>query len=159
MKRKVFFLGAVILLLLSGCGDPVQDDLLKYINEDLKELAVVEEDAIAEYDSVTGDNYVDDYTTYVHIEEVVMPMYKDFLDQLEEVWPATPEVQEVHELYIEAVNMQNNAFLKILAALEQQDYDMIADANEMLADGRAGIRKYTSELERLAKEHDVELTE
>jgi Tfp pilus assembly protein PilP len=63
MKRKVFFLGAVILLLLSGCGDPVQDDLLKYVNEDLKELAVLEEDAIAEYDSVTGDNYVDDYTT------------------------------------------------------------------------------------------------
>jgi hypothetical protein len=88
-----------------------------------------------------------------------MPMYKDFLDKLEEVRPATPEVQEVHELYIEAVNMQNNAFLKILAALEQQDYDMIADANEMLAEGRAGIRKYTNELERLAEEHDVELEE
>jgi hypothetical protein len=66
--------------------------LQQYINEDLKELAVLEEDAIAEYDSVTGDNYVDDYTTYVHIEEVFIPMYKDFLDQLEEVRPATLEV-------------------------------------------------------------------
>jgi hypothetical protein len=36
---------------------------------------------------------------------------------------------------------------------------MIADANEMLADGRAGIRKYTNELERLAEEHEVELSE
>ncbi|QTC40333.1 hypothetical protein I7V34_14185 [Bacillus sp. V3] len=159
MRGKVLILGMMMLLLLSGCSDPVQDDLLNYINEDLKDLTILEEEALAEYESVTGDNYEDDYTTYVHIKDVVMPAYKDFLDQLEEVKPATSEVQEIHELYIEAVNLQNNAFIKILAALEQQDYEMVADANEMLADGRAGIRKYTNELEKLADEHNVELTE
>lgn len=159
MKGKVVVIGVMMMFLLTGCSDPVQEDLLTYVNEDLKDLADLENEAIAEYESVTGDNYVDDYTTYVHIEDVVMPMYKDFLDQLEEVDPATAEVREIHELYIEAVNMQNNAFIKILAALDQQDYEMIADANEMLADGRAGIRKYTNELERLADEHNVELTE
>lgn len=159
MKLNVLLICVVLLVLLSGCSDPVQDDLLNYINEDMKPLAVLEEDTIAEYDSVTGDNYVDDLTTYFHIEEVVVPMYRDFIEQLEAVNPKTSEVQELHESYIEAVNIQNNAMLKILAAIDQQDYDMIADANEMLAEGRAGIRSFTNELEELAEEHNVEITD
>ncbi|MHA7138117.1 hypothetical protein ACRTEV_12730 [Rossellomorea arthrocnemi] len=158
MKIYVFLV-FVLLMVLSGCSDPVQDDLLNYINEDMKPLAVLEEEAIAEYDSVTGDNYVDDMTTYIHIEEVVVPMYRDFIEQLEAVDPETSEVKELHESYIEAVNIQNNAMLRLLAAIEQQDYEMVADANEMLAEGRAGIRSFTSELERLAEEHNVEITD
>ncbi|MFI8577801.1 hypothetical protein ACIGEL_19100 [Rossellomorea aquimaris] len=159
MKINIFLIGFVLLLVLSGCSDPVQDDLLNYINEEMKPLAVLEEEAIAEYDSVTGNNYVDDMTTYIHIEEFVVPMYRDFIEQLEAVNPETSEVQELHESYIEAVNIQNNAMLKLLAAIEQQDYDMVADANEMLAEGRAGIRSFKSELERLAEEHNVEITD
>jgi len=159
MKLNIFLIGFVLLAMLSGCSDPVQDDLLNYINEEMKPLAVLEEEAIAEYDSVTGDNYVDDMTTYIHIEEVVVPMYRDFIEQLEAVNPETSEVQELHESYIEAVNIQNNAMLKLLAAIEQQDYDMVADANKMLAEGRAGIRSFTNELEKLAEEHNVEITD
>jgi disulfide oxidoreductase YuzD len=159
MKVKMCLLGFALLVVLSGCSDPVQEDLLSYINEDMKPLAVVEEEVIAEYDSVTGDNYVDDMTTYMHIEEVVIPMYRDFIEQLEAVDPATSEVQQLHESYIEAVNIQNNGMLKILAAIDQQDYDMIAEANDMLAEGRAGIRSFTNDLEKLAEEHNVEMTD
>ena len=113
----------------------------------------------SKYASVTGENYVDDLTTYSHIEEVVIPMYSDFLEQLEEINPETGEVQEVHEQYIKAVNTQNNAFIKILAALEEQDYDMVAEVNEMLAEGRTGIRGFKKDLGKLAKEHNVKLIE
>ncbi|WP_226675966.1 hypothetical protein [Rossellomorea aquimaris] len=159
MKLKATVLGVVLLAILSGCSDPVQDDLLNYINEEMQPLAVLEEEAIAEYDSVTGNNYVDDMTTYVHIEEVVIPLYRDFIDQLEAVDPKTSEVQELHENYIAAVNLQESAMIKILAAIDQQDYDMVAEANNMLAAGRAGIRSFTNELEILADEHNVEMTE
>ena len=161
MKGEVqnIFLGLILSIGLSGCSDPVKDDLLNYINEDLKELGVLEEEALAEYASVTGDNYVDDLTTYTHIEEVVIPLYSDFLEQLEEIDPETGEVKEVHEQYIKAGNPQNNAFIKILAALEEQNYDLVAEANEMLAEGRTEIRSFKKDLGKLAKEHNVKLTE
>lgn len=159
--RKVRFVGLLFtFLLLVGCSfwsDPVQDDLLNYINNELDALVELEEEAVSEYESVVGDNYIDDWTTYFHIEEVVIPKYRHFVDKLESIRPATKEVREVHEIYIEAVNKQQNAMVKILAGIEAQNLELIFDANELLDEGRAGIRKFINEIEELADNHNVVL--
>lgn len=147
-------------LLLSGCfSDPVQDELLSYLNEDLSKITNLEASAIAAYDSVTGANYSSDQELYDVLLDEVIPTYQEFADNLEAIKLETDEVREVHEGYIEGVNLQYNAFNKIVTALEQQDRVMIEDANVMLDEARKLLRDFNHSIEKLADEHNVELTE
>jgi hypothetical protein len=48
----------ISLLININCNkDPIQADLLDYINKDLKELAELESAAVDAYGGSTGDNY------------------------------------------------------------------------------------------------------
>ncbi|WP_078551347.1 hypothetical protein [Bacillus alkalicellulosilyticus] len=153
MKKRMFFL-LLPLLLLVGC-DPVQDDLISYLNDGIMPLVDLEEEVIAIYESVTGDNYYDDWILYEAIELEIIPKYQNLINQLEAVRPETPEVREVHEIYIKGTNIQYNAMVLMLDALDYQDYALIAEANNMLAEGRATLRQYQNEVERLADKHNV----
>ena len=151
----LFILSLVFLLV--ACGDPVADELEKYVNEDLEPLVEREEEVINEYDSVTGAGYTDDYTTFVHLDTVVIPLYLDFIADLESIKLENKEVRDVHEIFIAATNKQYDAMVKMLAALDQQDYELVGEANEMLTEGRAGLRDYQAELESLLDEHGMYL--
>jgi aspartate-semialdehyde dehydrogenase len=158
MKRRLFILIIPLLLMLSGCsGDPVQDDLLNYVNKEMKEVGKLESTAVSAYEGVSGTNYQDDQTMYDTLMNDVIPNYSEFVKELESVKIETDEVREIHEIYIEGANIQFNAFAKIKQALENQDADLIQEANDMLADARGHIRDYQTKLNKLAKEHDVEI--
>jgi aspartate-semialdehyde dehydrogenase len=158
MKRRLFVLIIPLLLMLSGCsGDPVQDDLLNYVNKEMKDVGKLESTAVSAYEGVSGTNYQDDQTMYDTLMNDVIPNYSEFVKELESVKIETDEVREIHEIYIEGANIQFNAFAKIKQALENQDADLIQEANDMLADARGHIRDYQTKLNKLAKEHDVEI--
>ncbi|MDZ5471331.1 hypothetical protein SM124_06180 [Bacillus sp. 31A1R] len=158
--KKVLFGLFTCLVILTGCfGNPVQDDLLNYINEEIQPLADLETKAMDAYDSVTGANYTDDQTTYNTIKDEVVPTYRDFIDKLEAIKPETEEVSKLHEQYIDAANMQHSAFIIILDALEKADTGLITEANDKLAEARKGIRSYQKDLEKLAEENNVEFEE
>jgi aspartate-semialdehyde dehydrogenase len=158
MKKRLFALFILILLLLSGCsGDPVQDDLLNYVNKEIKNAGKLEAAAVSAYDGVSGANYQDDQTMYDALINDVIPNYSEFMKELEAVTIETDEVRAIHEIYLEGANIQFNAFAKIKQALEEQDANLIQEANDMLADARKHIRDYQTELDKLAKEHDVEI--
>lgn len=163
MKRRLICIVMVIAvsLLLLGCEqqDPVQDDLMNYLNNDLPPLAETETEIANSYDSVVGVNYTSDEETYRVLTEDVMPKYRDFALKLEEIQPQTQEVREIHDLYIAAVNKQYNAIVQMIAALEHQDTNLVVEANEKLDEGRAGIRDYRNKLHALAAEHHVEIQE
>lgn len=137
-------------------ADPVKEDLTIYLYESIASVVELEAEAIAAYDSVTGDNYIDDETTYYHIQDVAVPLFTDLIEQIEAFQPTTPEVRELNEIYIEAMNTQNIAMVKILAALETGDYDLLSEANQMLADGRALGREFMNKGQALKQEHGVE---
>ncbi|MDR7238451.1 hypothetical protein [Neobacillus drentensis] len=158
MKKRLFALIIPLILLLSGCsGDLVQDDLLNYVNKEMKEVGKLESTAVSAYEGVSGTNYQDDQTMYDVLMKDVIPNYSEFVKELESVKIETDEVREIHEIYIEGANIQFNAFAKIKQALENQDADLIQEANDMLADARSHIREYQTKLNKLAKEHDVEI--
>lgn len=147
-------------LLLSGCfSDPVQEELLVYLNEELPDITKLEINAINAYDSVTGANYSSDQELYDVLLLDVIPTYQEFAGKLEAIRLETDEVREIHEDYIEGVNLQYNAFNKIITALEQQDRAMIEEANVMLDEARKILRDFNFSIEKLANEHEVELTE
>ncbi len=156
-------LSTALLLLtciaLAGCAsDPVQDDLIHYINNEMPRVAALESRAMDAYNGVTGDNYQSDQMLYDTLTHTVIPNYKEFADQLEAVKPATRELQEIHEKWIAGANKQLVAFNIMLPAIEKQDPEAIQRANEKLAEGRAEIRSFNSLLEELEKAHNVVIT-
>jgi hypothetical protein len=158
VKKRLFVLFIPLLWLLSACSaDPVQEDLLNYVNKEIKAAGKLEAAAISAYDGVSGANYQDDQTMYDALINDVIPNYSEFMKELEAVTIETDEVRAVHEIYIEGANIQFNAFAKIKQALEEQDANLIQEANDMLADARKHIRDYQTEMDKLAKEHDVEI--
>ncbi|MFB5196544.1 hypothetical protein ACE198_16685 [Neobacillus sp. KR4-4] len=158
MKKWLVAIFLPILILLSGCSsDPVQDDLLNYVNKEMKEAAKLEKTAVSAYEGVSGTNYQDDQTMYDVLNRDVIPNYNEFIKELESVKIETDEVREIHEIYIEGADIQFNAFAIIKQAIEEQDADLIQKANDMLADARKHLREYQTKLNKLAKEHDVEI--
>ncbi|WP_286230663.1 hypothetical protein [Neobacillus mesonae] len=146
------------MVLLTGCfGDPVQDDLMNYVNKEMKDAAKYEKAAVSTYESVTGANYTDDQALYDVLMNDVIPNYNEFIKELDSAKIETDEVREIHEIYIKGADIQFNAFAKIKQALEEQDANLIQEANDMLAEARTHIREYQNKLEKLAKEHDVKL--
>lgn len=159
MKKIVLSLTLCFTLLLGACGNSIGDDLKNYINEDIRPLISSEQEILTEYESVTGENYTDDETTYYTLEESIIPKYQVFIDKIEAIQPETEEVRELHEDYIQASNNQYNAMLKIMSALENQDYSEVSEANQMLTESRAAMRQYNNDLYALAKEHGIKITE
>lgn len=156
MKIKVLVLFGLMISLLAGCGgNPVEEDLLKYMNESLPALSEQELEAVGLYDSVSGPNYTNDETMYYTILDEVIPKYRDFIDNLEKIEIETEELTKIHEIYIEAVNIQNSGFLTILTAIEEQDSEKINEANAKLTEARTMIRDYQNKLDALAKKNDV----
>lgn len=148
----------LLTILLSGCfGDPVKDDLKNYINKEVGTVADLEQKAVSKYESVTGINYTDDLALYDALVGEILPTYQQFVKKLEGINVETDELKKIHENYIEAANLQYNAFVKILNAIEKQDITIIEEANGMLEDARKMIRDYQSDIKKLAKKHDVQL--
>ena len=151
------FLFSLLFIGLSSCSNEISDDLLDYINKYIPKIADKEAKALDLYESVRGENYTDDETMYYTIKNEVIPAYRDFIDELEPISGKlkTAEVREVHEKYIEAANTQFTGFMLILSALENQDFNEMAKANEKLDKAKKLLREYQTELEELCEENNV----
>jgi hypothetical protein len=157
MKKYIVASFLLMLFLLSGCGDPVQDDLLDYVNEEMPSLGKEEMKIVGKYEDVTGPNYTDDQTLYDALKVEIIPAYNQYIEDLESVKIETEELRKIHEDYIEAANIQASAFLTVITALENQDSGLINEANQKLNTARKMMRDYQNAVEKLAKEHDVKL--
>jgi hypothetical protein len=160
IKKKNLFFNLIFLvfttLLLNGCGsDPVQDDLINYINNQVPKIVPLEAEIMDEYSSVTGENYKDD-PTMLKVLQTLRPKCRRMLTILEEeITPKTAEVRKIHELYIDAYNNYYNAFLLIELAIEKADPAIIVKANEKLDKARKLQRDWLSDLNELKRKHNV----
>lgn len=158
--KKRWFLPVVIaaailiVIIIASGSDPVQDDLIDYINNDLSQIEPLETEVLELYEEAKGSS--SDYAMYVMLRDEVLPKAKEWQKAAEGVVAETDEVKALHEVYIGIVNDNYNAFVIMLAALENQDFSAVASANEKLDEAKAGAREFKSQLESLMKEHDVE---
>ena len=157
--KKVYLLVVcvVIVFLINGCGSDnlVQKDLLNYINVELPKVAEIENKVVSGYDAVSGENYTDDLTMYNALKDEILGDSLELIEKTESIEIKTEDVKDVHEIYIEAINMQHQAFTKILAAVEAQDIDKVTEANKLLSDARKRMREFSTELIALQKENNI----
>jgi hypothetical protein len=156
MRRRVV-LAVCFFGVFAGCSNPIQEDLLNYINNELPKIVESENAVITAWDSVSGSNYSDDYTMYETLTELIIPTYREFLTGMETITLRlkTKEVRALNEKYIEAVSTQNNAFLLLQNILETQDGSKIIDFNERLDKGRKLVREWQIEIQELCKKSGV----
>lgn len=147
---------AALLLFLAACEpDPVQQDLLTYVNDGITQISALESEAIEAYASVSGPNYDSDSVMYAVIQTTVIPKYEEFYSKLKAIQPSTAEVKKMHEEYITAAADQLEAFRLILEAIEKQDAAIIERANEDLDKARAMLNQWRKDLDEECKEHGV----
>jgi hypothetical protein len=157
VKRMLAVVVFGCFLVLAGCGGPVQDDILNYVNKELKNAQELEDKAVSAYEGVAGVNYTDDPTMHDALVNEVIPTYTDLIDELESVNIESDELKEIHEIYLSGANLQLSAFEKIKEAIEKQSSSMIEEANQLLEEGRLKIEDYNKKLDELAKENNVEI--
>lgn len=150
--RKLFILCCV---LFAACGNPVQSDLLNYINVEMPKVATLESEAVAAYGSVSGENYQNDSIMYYTITDTVVPKYQEFYDLLNSITPATDEVKSLHKEYVRAAADQLESFKLILVAIEKEDAEIINQANEGLDEARALLRLWRADLDSACAKHNV----
>ncbi|MBX2896494.1 MAG: hypothetical protein KF763_13690 [Cyclobacteriaceae bacterium] len=156
MKKLIYL--PVLLVLLQCSPNPVQQDLLNYINVEMPKVAPLESEAVEAYASISGENYQGDSVMYYTITETVVPKYEEFYSILKDIKPATAEVQSLHKEYVQAAADQLEAFKLILVAIEQQDPQIISEANDDLAEGRALLKMWRADLDSACVKHNIVFT-
>ena len=155
MKVKISLIIILSILFLQFGTDPVQKDLLNYINVELPKVAPLETEAVNAYSSVAGANYTTDEAMYKKIKEEALPKYSKFTSKLKAIKPATPELQSVHAEYVKAAQDQEEAFKFILDAIKKQDAKEIQTANVDLNAASTLINNWKADLLELCKKHNV----
>lgn len=157
---KKFNLLIPIIALLTGCStDAVQKDLLNYVNHEMPRLAALEDEAVAAYDGVAGDNYTNDSIMYSVIKLTVIPRYQEFSDQLASLKPATMEVTAMNHEYVKAANDQLEGFKLICLAIEKQDPEIVRQANSDIDKAKNLLALWKDDLREQCKKHGVVIQE
>lgn len=156
--KKIYILPLVLIMItMVGCNNQVQDDIINYYEKELTEIIHLETEAIEAFNSVTGENYIDDNHFYNTLLETVIPKYSKFLERLKGIEPATKEVSKIHKLYIQTANTQYEAFLLMKKAVENQDKELVINANKELEKARELIKEWENQLEHLANQNKIVL--
>lgn len=158
MKKVQGYLIALlsVLVLLAGCGkDLVKEDLSNYLNTELASVAPLEKEVIAESSSILGNNQAKAPTLYSSLGAKIVPKYEEYIKKLEQIKPATPEVQKLHAQYITAARAQLDAFKTIVSAIKKQDKNEAASAKTKLEAARKLDGEWKASLKQLADAHEV----
>jgi len=163
MKRTIFtIVGLLLVFNLIGCGNSEkQDALLKYINKDLVEISDIETKFLESYESVTGDNYTNDFDMYVEFSNNTSILARELNSAALEVGMAIDdeEILEVHKIYIDSTSNFMNAVSLFLSALETQDYAQLSLANEKLNKANSLALDFKKELNKLAEKYNIVISE
>lgn len=147
----------ICISMLAGCGtDPVQDDLINYINNQIKPIGELENKVTAEYSAIKLDSNATDESFATKLKDVIIPADSEVIAKAKATVPGTEEVSKVHSKYIAAATTKHEALLLMLDAAQKSDAELMKTANEKLTNSNNTMKEYLADLAALEKEHDVE---
>ncbi|QNU68723.1 hypothetical protein EHE19_002935 [Ruminiclostridium herbifermentans] len=159
MRNIIAIISALLICVtaLVGCGsDPVQDDLINYINNQLPEIASLETKVTTEYDAIRSDSNADDAAFAAKLKDVIIPASAELVAKAKATVPATEEVKKVHDKYIAAATVQGEAFDILLDAAEKSDGELAKTGTDKLNEADKVSKEFLADLETLKKDHGVE---
>jgi len=121
---------------------------LKAYKAQLSKLVKAETEIINGWSSVSGTNYTTDEAMYNKLV-TMLPKVNAFIGRVEAIQPNNSKLYKAHRLYVDGWNYQYQGFTMAMAALENQDYSQMTQANSYLSKGRAKITAFTRTLKTL----------
>ncbi|WP_461206824.1 hypothetical protein [Clostridium sp. DL1XJH146] len=113
---------AIGMAVLTGCSsDPVQDDLINYINNEVSTLVETENSVTEEYSAIIENSEATDIEFAAKLKDVIIPASEELVAQAKAIVPETEEVAAVHNKYVEAVTEQNEGFVLFLQATQKNN--------------------------------------
>ena len=140
---------------MSCATDRSAMDLVEYVNQDILDIAQLEQKALESYASVTGKNYTKDEKVYEALKNDVIPHYGQFIDLLNDINPKTRDVRELHGIIVRGTEYLYNGFKTKMSGIEKKDKYLIREANRQIEKGRAETDKWRKKLEDLCKNYGV----
>lgn len=180
MKKLTFTLSVICCILLAGCsyevtvskkegeetgsidGDATlskqdkQASILDFINEDIAQVSSFETDAFESYTSVTGENYLNDEIMYEELTTITIPAYERAIEEVEGLEAPFEELEPMLEQIKTACNTFYGALLLQKQALEEQDEEIMNQANEKLMEYSELIGAYHDDMKALSKEFGID---
>lgn len=157
MKKLLALLLTVVMFaaFLTGCSDPVYDDLEAFLNVKMADVNADYEKITAEVG--TWETLEDDTAIAKSINDTLLPLVNKSLENLKNINPATNEVKAIKDKYVKVMEAYKAGFEALEEGCETQEEATINDGNESLAKGIELLDEYNKALEDLAKEHGSEI--
>ncbi len=160
LRKIIFFvIGAVVVLGVMFFQGKKQDEILNYINKDLQELSVIENQMIDSYQSVIGDNYSNDNTTLKEFKNNTVVLTKEFKEKTIEISKGlkNKNLIKTHKILMDYASTFDGAVELFISALEDKDTDKVAQANAKIGQADDLIAEFRDSLSLLAAENNIEL--
>ena len=157
MKKLLALLLTVVMFaaFLTGCSDPVYDDLEAFLNVKMADVNADYEKITAEVG--TWETLEDDTAIAKSINDTLLPLVYKSLENLKNINPATNEVKAIKDKYVKVMEAYKAGFEALAEGCETQEEATINAGNESLAKGIELLDEYNKALEDLAKEHGSEI--
>ncbi len=135
--------------------EEIQNAIIDYVNVDITSLLFLETSMLESYESVSGTNYTDDFTMYEEIKDVTLEYARELEKKASNLSYSIPELQKVHDVYLEYIAAYIEAFELVVEAIEDQDSDTISKANNKLSAGTTKATEYQTELSKLMDAYEI----
>lgn len=157
MKKILTLLLMLVMLLtlLTGCSDPVYDDLENFLNVEMKEVNTDYTKLTAEVG--TWENLTDDADIKKSIDDTLLPLVNGSLEKLKDINPATEEVKAIKDKYVKVMDAYKIGFEALAEGCETQEEATITAGSEKIEEAVELLDEYNKALEELAKEHGSEI--
>jgi len=158
MKKIIKTLMATLLVatMLVGCGDAVSKELVDYINEGRK-------DSVASYGNAM--EAVDKFTSLAGDSELVASINNDVvaeldsaISSLEKLELKEKEMVDLNDKYIAVYKEMRDDYAAAAESLAAGDVDTFTAEYQAAQDCNSKLLDVENELDKLCKEHDVDLT-
>ena len=156
--KKIFALLLMVVMsftLLTGCSDPVYDDLENFLNVEMVEINADYEKITAEVG--TWETLEDDTAIKKSIDDTLLPLVNGSLEKLKDITPETEEVKAIKDKYVKVMETYKTGFEALSEGCETQEEVTINAGSQKLEEAVELLDEYNKALEELAKERGSEV--
>lgn len=157
MIKKSSFIFLIILLIFNlGCTESVKEQLLDYVNIALPPAITLENEALERY-SIAFKEYSDDTNKlYLSLEKNIIPKYEEFIEALNKIETKSPEITNIHQLYIKGAKKQLEALMMLKNGYKEKDNKKILAADKLLEESRKYMKEFKDAIVKLAEEYNID---
>jgi len=157
MKKLILVLFLFTLIPLAACNKmSVKDELETYLDE--RDQLI---DRQIELATLAEDKFIfeEDYDLSLQaLKEEVIPPFEDFLKDVKAVKLETEEVKDVHQSFVDAMDLQLEVYKNYEEAMENEDDQLFQEADTKVDEVNELLDNHEKSLVQLAKDHGIDLT-